>query len=186
MDSDVLEFPIFLTLKNFLFFPLPSAPNSKFSSSSPKKKHVTHFPLDMISDVRVHMPTWRKLCTIQTHLIRHDGWICNSRKTHFHSHHIHTIHDSHFLCQKKCNQVRVVFLYWLPMILRMHRPGSDNTMNYPPTPTSDASERKTTNIQDVELRERYEREALFEDYWIGFKFFHFDFAIREVNTVQHS
>lgn len=51
-------------------------------------------------------------------------------------------------------QVRVVFLYWLPAILRMQRPGQDNSMNYPPTPTSDASERKTTNIQDVELRER--------------------------------
>lgn len=50
-------------------------------------------------------------------------------------------------------QVRIVFLYWLPCILRMNRP-ERVVMEYPPTPTSDASERKATNIQDVELRER--------------------------------
>jgi nicotinic acetylcholine receptor, invertebrate len=52
-------------------------------------------------------------------------------------------------------QVRIVFLYWLPCILRMQRPGENGSMEYPPTPTSDASERKAQNIQDVELRERY-------------------------------
>lgn len=55
------------------------------------------------------------------------------------------------------NQVRIVFLYWLPCILRMQRPGGGTGMEYPPTPTSDASERKATNIQDVELRERYDK-----------------------------
>lgn len=58
--------------------------------------------------------------------------------------------------QKNClldeMQVRIVFLYWLPCILRMNRP-ERVIMEYPPTPTSDASERKAT-IQDVELRER--------------------------------
>lgn len=49
-------------------------------------------------------------------------------------------------------QVRIVFLYWLPCILRMHRPGREQ-VEYPPTPTSDTSERKT-QIQDVELKER--------------------------------
>lgn len=53
------------------------------------------------------------------------------------------------------NQVRIVFLYWLPCILRMRRPGGQTSMEYPPTPTSDASERKAANIQDVELRERF-------------------------------
>uniref|UniRef100_A0A8W7P1T5 Neuronal acetylcholine receptor subunit alpha-7 n=2 Tax=gambiae species complex TaxID=44542 RepID=A0A8W7P1T5_ANOCL len=49
--------------------------------------------------------------------------------------------------------VRVIFLYWLPCILRMSRPGRDLSMEYPPTPTSDSSERKA-HIQDVELKER--------------------------------
>lgn len=53
----------------------------------------------------------------------------------------------------KIVQVKIVFLYWLPCILRMNRP-ERVVMEYPPTPTSDASERKATNIQDVELRER--------------------------------
>lgn len=53
-----------------------------------------------------------------------------------------------------CIQVRIVFLYWLPCILRMNRPGGNPSMEYPPTPSSDNLERKTTNIQDVELRER--------------------------------
>ncbi|CRK93806.1 CLUMA_CG007333, isoform A [Clunio marinus] len=56
--------------------------------------------------------------------------------------------------------VRIVFLYWLPCILRMQRPGRDTSMEYPPTPTSDASERKATNIQDVELRERSSKSLL--------------------------
>uniref|UniRef100_A0A182MIF6 Uncharacterized protein n=1 Tax=Anopheles culicifacies TaxID=139723 RepID=A0A182MIF6_9DIPT len=35
----------------------------------------------------------------------------------------------------------------------MSRPGRDLSMEYPPTPTSDSSERKA-HIQDVELKER--------------------------------
>ncbi|KAG5675725.1 hypothetical protein PVAND_005605 [Polypedilum vanderplanki] len=55
--------------------------------------------------------------------------------------------------------VKIVFLYWLPCILRMNRP-ERVAMEYPPTPTSDASERKATNIQDVELRERSSKSLL--------------------------
>ncbi|CAO1372958.1 unnamed protein product [Diamesa hyperborea] len=56
--------------------------------------------------------------------------------------------------------VRIVFLYWLPCILRMNRPGGNPSMEYPPTPSSDNLERKTTNIQDVELRERSSKSLL--------------------------
>ncbi|XP_035782508.1 neuronal acetylcholine receptor subunit alpha-7-like [Anopheles aquasalis] len=55
--------------------------------------------------------------------------------------------------------VRVIFLYWLPCILRMSRPGRDLSMEYPPTPTSDSSERKA-HIQDVELKERSSKSLL--------------------------
>jgi hypothetical protein len=42
----------------------------------------------------------------------------------------------------------------------MQRPGANGQMEYPTTPTSDASERKGTNIQDVELRERYKKKVI--------------------------
>uniref|UniRef100_A0A182QQ19 Neurotransmitter-gated ion-channel transmembrane domain-containing protein n=1 Tax=Anopheles farauti TaxID=69004 RepID=A0A182QQ19_9DIPT len=38
-------------------------------------------------------------------------------------------------------------------LIGMSRPGRDLSMEYPPTPTSDSSERKA-HIQDVELKER--------------------------------
>ncbi|XP_055589543.1 CHRNA7-FAM7A fusion protein-like [Uranotaenia lowii] len=55
--------------------------------------------------------------------------------------------------------VRIIFLYWLPCILRMSRPGRSLSMEYPPTPTSDSSERKT-HIHDVELKERSSKSLL--------------------------
>lgn len=51
--------------------------------------------------------------------------------------------------------VKLIFLYWLPMILRMKRPGQPNSMEYPPTPCSDASERKHQMLTEAELKERY-------------------------------
>jgi nicotinic acetylcholine receptor, invertebrate len=50
-------------------------------------------------------------------------------------------------------QVKIVFLCWLPCILRMDRPGRDISMDYPTTPTSDTSDRKA-HLNDVELKER--------------------------------
>ncbi|CAD7086203.1 unnamed protein product [Hermetia illucens] len=50
--------------------------------------------------------------------------------------------------------IRVVFLYWLPCILRMSRPGRTFSLQFPPTPCSDtSSERKHQIISDVELKE---------------------------------
>lgn len=50
-------------------------------------------------------------------------------------------------------QIRVVFLYWLPCLLRMTRPGQE-TYECAPIPTGGNSE-KTKQMNDVELRERY-------------------------------
>nr|QEM43365.1 nicotinic acetylcholine receptor alpha 7 subunit [Bradysia odoriphaga] len=56
--------------------------------------------------------------------------------------------------------VKVVFLYWLPCILRMKRPGRSYSMEYPPTPCSDNSERKQHILTDVELKERSSKSLL--------------------------
>lgn len=51
-------------------------------------------------------------------------------------------------------QIKVIFLYWLPWILRMTRPNKGLNMDYPPpTPCSDTSDRKQ-QIHEVELKER--------------------------------
>lgn len=54
---------------------------------------------------------------------------------------------------KNSFQVRVVFLYWLPCLLRMSRPGQES-YECAPIPTGGSSE-KTKQMNDVELRERY-------------------------------
>ena len=50
-------------------------------------------------------------------------------------------------------QIRVVFLYWLPCLLRMSRPGQES-YECAPIPSSGNSE-KTKQMNEVELRERY-------------------------------
>lgn len=50
-------------------------------------------------------------------------------------------------------QIRVVFLYWLPCLLRMSRPGQE-AYECAPIPTGGSSE-KAKQMNDVELRERY-------------------------------
>lgn len=47
-------------------------------------------------------------------------------------------------------QVRVVFLYWLPCILRMSRP-------IPEEEDEDEKHQKAAKIQCVELKDRYDR-----------------------------
>ncbi|CAH1964388.1 unnamed protein product [Acanthoscelides obtectus] len=55
--------------------------------------------------------------------------------------------------------IRVVFLYWLPWILRMHRPGDGSEYGDSPTrPVS--SERKPIHFPDVELKERSSKSLL--------------------------
>ncbi|XP_055376631.1 neuronal acetylcholine receptor subunit alpha-7-like isoform X2 [Condylostylus longicornis] len=51
--------------------------------------------------------------------------------------------------------IRVVFLCWLPWLLRMNRPGRHISISdFPPTPCSDtSSERKQQILSDVELKE---------------------------------
>ncbi|XP_070491861.1 neuronal acetylcholine receptor subunit alpha-7 [Chironomus tepperi] len=53
--------------------------------------------------------------------------------------------------------IRVVFLYWLPCILRMSRPGQDPCDC---TPTSNGSNEKTKQMSEVELRERSSKSLL--------------------------
>ena len=53
-----------------------------------------------------------------------------------------------------------MFLYWLPCILRMKRPGRSYSMEYPPTPCSDNSDRKQHILNDVELKERSSKSLL--------------------------
>lgn len=58
-------------------------------------------------------------------------------------------------------QIRVIFLYWLPCILRMQRPGQVG-YECPPPPSSSsssASGEKKQQIQNVELKERYARHV---------------------------
>lgn len=80
---------------------------------------------------------------------------------------------NHFsLCD---SQVRLVFLYWLPFILRMQRPagrGSPMPMDYPPTPCSNNSEQPNKShhhlpqnnhlniLTDVELKQRCSKSLL--------------------------
>ncbi|XP_013097313.2 neuronal acetylcholine receptor subunit alpha-7 isoform X2 [Stomoxys calcitrans] len=57
--------------------------------------------------------------------------------------------------------IRVVFLCWLPWILRMHRPGRPIIMDFTSTPCSDtSSERKHQILSDVELKERSSKSLL--------------------------
>lgn len=71
--------------------------------------------------------------------------------------------------------MRLVFLYWLPFILRMQRPagrGSQMPMEYPPTPCSNNSEQPNKShhhlpqnnhlniLTDVELKQRCSKSLL--------------------------
>lgn len=71
--------------------------------------------------------------------------------------------------------MRLVFLYWLPFILRMHRPtgrGTQMPMEYPPTPCSNNSEQPNKShhhlppnnhlniLTDVELKQRCSKSLL--------------------------
>lgn len=59
-------------------------------------------------------------------------------------------------CTPHASQIRIVFLCWLPWILRMSRPGRPLILEFPTTPCSDtSSERKHQILSDVELKERY-------------------------------
>lgn len=50
-------------------------------------------------------------------------------------------------------QIKVIFLYWLPCILRMSRPTRGLNMDYPQTQCSEQSDRKQ-QLHEAELRER--------------------------------
>lgn len=81
-------------------------------------------------------------------------------------------------CLKYCFliqlQVRLVFLYWLPCILRMNRPPGRGSMvlDYPPTPCSNSSEQQSKShhhlqgnnhlniLTDVELKQRCSKSLL--------------------------
>ncbi|XP_034489372.1 uncharacterized protein LOC117793188, partial [Drosophila innubila] len=59
-------------------------------------------------------------------------------------------------------QIRVIFLYWLPCILRMQRPGQVG-YECPPPPSSSGSSNagdKKQQIQNVELKERSSKSLL--------------------------
>ncbi|XP_018327022.1 neuronal acetylcholine receptor subunit alpha-7 [Agrilus planipennis] len=57
--------------------------------------------------------------------------------------------------------IKVVFLYWLPWLLRMHRPCEDGyDCGMPSNTTTLNSDRKTINLQDVELKERSSKSLL--------------------------
>ncbi|XP_055904963.1 neuronal acetylcholine receptor subunit alpha-7-like isoform X2 [Eupeodes corollae] len=57
--------------------------------------------------------------------------------------------------------IRIIFLCWLPWILRMSRPGRPLILEFPPTPCSDtSSERKHQILSDVELKERSSKSLL--------------------------
>ncbi|XP_050319286.1 neuronal acetylcholine receptor subunit alpha-7 [Bactrocera neohumeralis] len=57
--------------------------------------------------------------------------------------------------------IRIVFLCWLPWILRMSRPGRPLILEFPTTPCSDtSSERKHQILSDVELKERSSKSLL--------------------------
>lgn len=59
------------------------------------------------------------------------------------------------------HQVRVVFLHWMPCILRMKRPGRPYTLDYPLCSDSSSSERKQQpHMNDVELKERSSKSLL--------------------------
>lgn len=58
--------------------------------------------------------------------------------------------------------IKVVFLYWLPCILRMHRPHNNNCEFGQDSgrPTSMTADRKPLHFQDVELKERSSKSLL--------------------------
>ena len=60
-------------------------------------------------------------------------------------------------------QIKVVFLIWLPWLLRMHRPHESSDCEYgqqPSRPASVATDRKPLHFQDVELKERSSKSLL--------------------------
>lgn len=61
-------------------------------------------------------------------------------------------------------QIKVVFLYWLPCILRMHRPRHSSCSydfpQQPGRPGSVTADRKPLHFQDVELKERSSKSLL--------------------------
>ncbi|XP_017773732.1 PREDICTED: neuronal acetylcholine receptor subunit alpha-7 isoform X2 [Nicrophorus vespilloides] len=57
--------------------------------------------------------------------------------------------------------IKVVFLYWLPCILRMSRPGTSPSCDYGSSrPASVTTDRKPLHFQDVELKERSSKSLL--------------------------
>lgn len=74
----------------------------------------------------------------------------------------------HLLISPSNTQVRIVFLSWLPCLLRMKRPGRPYMMEYPSTMYSSSdssSERKhpppsVNHLNDVELKERSSKSLL--------------------------
>ncbi|KAJ3640043.1 hypothetical protein Zmor_003363 [Zophobas morio] len=59
--------------------------------------------------------------------------------------------------------IKVVFLIWLPWLLRMHRPHESSDCEYgqqPSRPASVATDRKPLHFQDVELKERSSKSLL--------------------------
>lgn len=60
-------------------------------------------------------------------------------------------------------QIKVVFLIWLPWLLRMHRPHEPGSCEYgqqPSRPASVPTDRKPLHFQDVELKERSSKSLL--------------------------
>ncbi|XP_032311863.2 neuronal acetylcholine receptor subunit alpha-7 [Drosophila ananassae] len=55
--------------------------------------------------------------------------------------------------------IRVIFLYWLPCILRMQRPGQVG-YECPPPPSASSTDDKKQHIQNVELKERSSKSLL--------------------------
>lgn len=62
----------------------------------------------------------------------------------------------------KFTQIKVVFLYWLPCILRMSRPHRTSIYDHPhpSRPSSVATDRKPLHLQDVELKDRSSKSLL--------------------------
>lgn len=66
--------------------------------------------------------------------------------------------DTHEMSQ----WIKVVFLYWLPCILRMSRPHRTSIYDHPhpSRPSSVATDRKPLHLQDVELKDRSSKSLL--------------------------
>lgn len=83
------------------------------------------------------------------HSFTFSRFICSMRNTKpfFFSAAVRAAHENSF-------QIRVVFLYWLPCLLRMSRPGQES-YECAPIPIGGNSSEKTKQMNDVELRERW-------------------------------